>query len=29
MEEGNVKRGREKALNGKYGYDPMCGSIRP
>jgi hypothetical protein len=29
VEKKDVKRGREKALNGKYWYDPMCGPVRP
>jgi len=24
-----LKRGKDKMLGGKYGYDPMCGPIRP
>jgi hypothetical protein len=25
----DIKRGKEKALDGKFWYDPMCGPIRP
>jgi hypothetical protein len=29
IEKKNAEKGKEKALNGRYGYDPMCGPIRP